>query len=111
MVGINAAAIVWNNKPAVEKSSKYVSGVQIDPAAGFITVVIKANMGNGLPLGLDGKTLVFSPNVQQQAPTDTVQGTMDWACASADHTTATDRGFGNIQPGTLLAKYAPPECK
>lgn len=109
--GIGDATQVWNDKPAAEKSSKYVSDVQIGPAVGSITVIIKADGNNGLPLNLDGKTLVLSPNVQQQVPSENVKGSLDWACASDEHAVADQRGLTNVQPGTLPAKYAPPECR
>jgi type IV pilus assembly protein PilA len=111
--GVTAAATAWNAKAAAEVASKYVSGVAIDGATGDITVTILASAAanNGLPTGIDGQTLVFAPNVQKAALAATSVGAIDWACASATNATATNRGFGHITAGTLLAKYAPSECR
>ena len=38
-------------------------------------------------------------------------GPVDWGCASVTQVTATNHGLTGIQAGTLLAKYAPGECK
>jgi type IV pilus assembly protein PilA len=112
LAGVTAASSIWNGKPALEKSSKYVKDIQIgNLGPGIIVVYIEANPGNGLPPSLDGLTLTLSPNVQKQAPSDAVQGTMDWACASIDHKMADDRGLQNVVAGTLPTKFAPSECK
>ena len=74
-------------------------------------VTIAATAGNGIPTGVNGQTIVFSPNVNGAAPTAASQGAIDWACTSATAATATSRGLGNRAAGTLLAKYAPSECR
>ena len=39
-------------------------------------------------------------------------GPLDWACASVSNATATARGMdAGIVAGTMLAKYAPAECR
>ena len=74
-------------------------------------MTILATAGNGIPTGVNGQTLVFSPNVGGVVPVATSQGAIDWACTSATGTTAANRGLGNATLGTLLAKYAPSECR
>lgn len=111
--GLDAAATVFNDTPASEKSSKYVTDVTITGAATPwpIVVTIAANAGNGIPTGLDGATLVFSPNVAGAVPTAAMLGAVDWACTSDSDVTAAARGLGNRTLGTLPSKYAPSECR
>ncbi len=110
--GLTAAADTINAKPAAEKASKYVSDVTAANATPWnITVTMLATAGNGIPTGENGHTIVFTPNVQNAAPTDASQGSIDWACASATNATATSRGLTSIVAGTLAAKYAPAECR
>ncbi|WP_265735970.1 pilin [Acinetobacter sp. CFCC 11171] len=65
----------------------------------------------GLPTDAAGKTLVFSPNVQKAALADGVTGSIDWACASTNNTTATARGLTSADEGDMPAKYVPSECR
>ena len=113
VTGLNAAATAYNAIPAAQKASKYVTDIQITGAATPwpIVVTIAANANNGIPTGLNGQTIVFSPNVAGVAPTAASQGAIDWACTSATQQTATARGLANRTAGTLLAKYAPSECR
>ena len=123
---MDAAAAGINTTAVVEKASKYVMNICVDsPATAAactaataggpwaINVAIAANAANGIPTGLDGNELTFSPNVQNATPTDAVSGAIDWACTSATDTTATARGLVNRSlPATPLpAKYAPAECR
>jgi type IV pilus assembly protein PilA len=110
--GLNAAAATINAKPNTEKSSKFVSDVTVGAGTPWpVRVTVLATAGNGIPTGVNGQTLVFSPNVGGVAPVPTSQGAIDWACTSATGTTAANRGLGNATLGTLLAKYAPSECR
>lgn len=111
--GMNAAALAYNASPASQRTSKYVSGVQVVGAATPwpIEVAIAANVGNGMPTVLDGMTLILSPNVQGATPLASSAGAMDWACASATDSTATARGLANRTRGTLPPRYAPSECR
>jgi len=106
--GVNVASLSWN----VEASqSKYVNNVTIT-TDGVITVAFRANTGNGLPVGLDGDTLVFVPSVNGQQLSDNSQGAIDWACVSETNNTATGRNlYIGDAVGTLQAKYAPSECR
>jgi type IV pilus assembly protein PilA len=111
LAGINAAAAAWNISTT---SSKYVRNVNVI-AGGEVTVTYLASAGNGLPTGLDGNTLVFTPYVNNAgtpaAIAATSQGAIDWACRSNTDATADNRSFPTGTMGTLPAKYAPSECR
>ena len=112
ITGLTAAATAYQATPKAEKQSKYVDDITVAVVSPWtITVAIAANTGNGIPTGLNGNTIVFSPNVQNAIPTDAAQGAIDWACASFTSATAVARGLGNAVEGTLPAKYAPSECR
>lgn len=112
VTGLNAAAAAYNSIGVSQKRSKYVGNVTIAPATPWtITVAVAANAGNGMPTGLNGQTLTFSPNVQGVTPVATSQGAIDWACGSTTVATATARSLVNRAVGTLPAKYAPSECR
>ena len=125
---MSAAATAINATPFAQKQSKYVlnycvGAATLTPTAAncaattaalanwIITVAIAANAANGIPNTLNGQTLTFSPNVGGVTPTAASLGAIDWACASATNQTATARGLANRPVGTLLAKYAPAECR
>ncbi|WP_099743665.1 pilin [Acidovorax sp. 62] len=110
--GLTAAADSFNTKLQAEKSSKFVKDIIVNNATPWnVTVQVLATTGNGIPTGEDGKTIVFTPNVQKAPPTATVSGAIDWACATATNATATSRGLTGVVAGTLSAKYAPAECR
>lgn len=110
--GLTAAADAINSAPANTKSSKYVQGYSVGNSSPWsITVSINATSGNGIPTPLNGKTLVFSPNVNGSAPTASSQGAIDWACGSLTTSSAQGRGLGSRAAGDLPAKYAPSECR
>jgi type IV pilus assembly protein PilA len=114
IAGLDAAAAGINLTATAEKASKYVQDVVVTAGTPWtISVQIEANANNGIPVGLDGNTVNFSPNVQGIAPIATSIGAIDWACATATATTATARGLGNraITGTGLPGKYAPSECK
>lgn len=123
---MDAAAAGINTTAVAEKRSKYVMNICVDSpataaacgaaAAGgpwAINVAIAATAANGIPTGLNGNQITFSPNVQNAVPNATVSGAIDWACTSSTATTATARGLTNaVAPATPLpAKYAPAECR
>jgi type IV pilus assembly protein PilA len=104
--GVESASAAWL---VANTSSKFVEEIQIN-VTGTVTAIIEANAANGIPVGLDAKTLVFTPSVQKLALSATSQGAIDWSCASLGSTTATKRGLP-FNPGTLPARYAPAECR
>lgn len=109
VAGVNRMATLYNARPVTEKQTKYVANIQIDPALGVITVTT-AGATAGLPSDAQGATLIFTPNVQGAQLAAGVTGALDWACASATHANATNRGLVTAA-GTLPAKYAPSECR
>lgn len=112
IAGITSAATAYNAAPIAQKTSKYVSNIVANAASPYsITVSISATATNGLPTAINNQTIVFSPNVANAIPTAASLGAIDWACTSAAATSATNRGLANRPLGTLLAKYAPSECK
>ena len=113
VTGLDNAAIAYNAIPAAEKASKYVTDIQITGAATPwpVIVTIKADGLNGIPTTVNGQTLVFSPNVAGVTPVAASVGAIDWACTSATAGTATTRLLANRTLGTLIAKYAPSECR
>ena len=115
-IGMTMAGNSYNGININQKASKYVSNITVGPngisgTPWQITIVIAANAGNGIPTVINGQTLVLSPNVQGVAPVIASVGSIDWACASNSNQAATARGLGNRSTGTLLAKYAPSECR
>jgi type IV pilus assembly protein PilA len=117
--GLDAAAAAINAVPQSDKVSKYVTnycvgGVACPAKAGSpwaIHVAIRADGNNGLPMDLDGKTLVLSPNVNKVTPILNSTGPIDWACASESANTAEARDLASRSLGTVPAKYAPSECR
>lgn len=107
--GVNAAKAAWDAKGATEKSSKYVASIDIATDTGVITVTTAAAATSGLPADAAGKKIVFTPNVQGAA-LGTTTGAIDWACATATHSTASTRQL-TYTDGDLPAKYAPAECR
>jgi len=106
LAGVQAAAAAWN---VGATASKYVTSVQV-AATGVVTVTYRATAANGLPTGLNGQTLLFTPFVGGAALAATSVGAIDWACTSVGTATATGRGFA-AAAGTLPARYAPSECR
>ena len=113
---LQAAADTWNAQAAgVGAASKYVTSVQIDGTSGQITITYNsANVG--ITAGED--TLLLTPFIVSDQGTELLSaaigartGTVDWACTSVTSTSATNRGLNGAANGTLLAKYAPNECR
>ncbi len=112
VAGLTAAATSYNLKAQSDKTSKFVKDIVVTAGTPWdIKVQIAATATNGIPTSEDGKTIVFTPNVQNLAPTATSQGAIDWACATVTKVTAGNRGLGSAVVGTLSSKYAPAECR
>jgi type IV pilus assembly protein PilA len=110
--GFTSAANAINATPAAQKASKYVQGYVALAASPYsITCSILATATNGIPTTINGQTIVMSPNVQGAIPTAASLGAVDWACTSVTGTAAANRALANAPLGTLLAKYAPSECR
>ena len=114
-----ATAGTWNAQAGgVGATSKYVTSVLMAPLTGEVTILYTAaNVGS---IGA-GNALVLTPYIRTGAAGVTqlgasyaaaVTGSIDWGCASATNVTAgTNRGMPALVAGTLLAKYAPSECR
>jgi type IV pilus assembly protein PilA len=121
---LEAAATAFNAQAGGAGAvSKYVESIQIDDATGVVTIAFNAdNVGGGIGAN---NTLVLTPYVATGAagavtftaldvaltPATAVTGTIDWACASDANGVATARGFTDVAPGTLEARFAPSECR
>jgi type IV pilus assembly protein PilA len=115
LVELGATAAALNLAPP---ASKYVTSVTITAANGAITITYnQANVG-----GITAATnqMVLTPyinsaagGVQQLAVALAAgnAGPLDWACASVSANTAGARGMAAPILGTVLAKYAPAECR
>jgi len=108
MAGVTAAASAWN---AEFSPTKYVSALAINSGTGVITVTYGVNTPQ-----ISGMTITLSPFVTvagtgEVALATGLTGQIDWACASLADSTATSEGMTPATTGTLLAKYAPTQCK
>jgi len=123
---LNATADTWNAQAGgAGATSKYVKTVQVDDVTGEITVTFnEANVGglsnttNTINLkpfiasSTNGTTTTFTALDTALSPTAPVTGSIDWACASDSNAVATARGMASgLTAGTLLAKFAPGECR
>lgn len=112
IAGLTAAANTVNAKAVAEKRSKFVQNITVTAGSPWdIKVFIAATPGNGIPTSQNGRTIVFTPNVNNAAPVAASQGAIDWACATTRNDTATSRGLTSVVAGTLASKYAPAECR
>jgi type IV pilus assembly protein PilA len=116
-VGVTAYATeVAANLP----QSKYVSGVVVDgnpgPSLGAVTVTFRgANISNAIAAA---PTLVYTAYMNAAGTITRLgsaaignSGAIDFACSSTTSTAANARGLTGAIAGTMLPRYAPPECK
>ena len=95
--------------------TKYVTALAVAAANGQITITY--NPANITQLVAGQTTILMTPEVNnggyKDLTTAGLVGDIDWACTSVGVTTATQQTFTGIalNPGTLLAKYAPTQCK
>ncbi len=110
--GLNTASATIASVATASKQTKYVKNYTSTPTTPWrISMFLNADGNNGIPTGLDGLTIMLSPNVNGVTPVSTSLGAIDWSCASQTTLTATSRGLTNVNAGTLPAKYAPSECR
>ncbi|WP_442783708.1 pilin [Collimonas fungivorans] len=88
--------------------SKYVSNIAI--ASGVISITYATGSG-GIPALTSGNVITLTPNIGGAALAAGTSGTIDWACSSVTKTAATGHGLVVATAGTVLAKYAPAECR
>ena len=124
LLGVTSAATAWN--ATVFGATKYVTNIVANAAAGAtlgeITITYNTTANGISQLGAAANTLVLAPYLRVGAGAGAnatklgsvapgVEGSVDWGCASATQTNATAKGMAAITAGTLLAKYAPAECR
>jgi type IV pilus assembly protein PilA len=105
-IGVLAAVNAWNNTAGGFTPTKYVANITANNA-GVITIQY-AN-----PAAIQGMLVTLTPSVANAPlvdPPPQGNNAVEWACGSLGVTTATAQGLP-VTAGTLLAKYAPPECK
>jgi len=113
--GVTAAADAWNNNPTV---SKYVTGIAMNNVTGEMIITYDTANITQLVAGEDTLSLVpwvrniNNASAPEALDTAGASGPVDWGCASVANVTATNKGLPvNPTPGTLLARYAPAECR
>lgn len=119
---LEVAVNTWNKQAnGTGAQSKYVNTIQAVTTTGIITVTYNPETV-GLKVGEN--TLTLSPFIQTGGTATTTvpvdletalqngqTGSMDWACSSITDDTAVAQGFTIATKGTLLAKYAPSQCR
>ena len=119
---LKVAAKTWNEQAKGNGAqSKYVQSIQAVEGTGIVTILYNGE-NVGVKAGED--TLILYPFIQTggaagaTAPVALATalaagqtGSMDWACASKTAETAKGQGFGTLPAATLLAKYAPSQCR
>ena len=118
--GASGVAAYAAQVAAAVPQSKYVTGITVDGTAGATlgVVGITFNVTNVGTIGAGANTLSLTPYLNAAGTITRLgsaaagaTGTIDWACASATNVTATNRGLTAPVAGTLLARFAPSECK
>jgi type IV pilus assembly protein PilA len=109
MAGVTAAAGVIN---AQANNSKYVNQIVANAATGEL-VVTYVPATTGVAAGQN--TLVFTPGVKTGAGAavalgNGLTGSIDWGCSSVSQVKALAT-VAAPTPGTVLARYAPSECR
>ena len=115
MSALSRNAISWNNN---FNPTKNVESIAITPASGLITITYNTG-GDGLEALTGANVITLTPSINlgtSAAPnytalSDTINGNMDWGCASAINETATARGLLILSAGSVAPRYAPSECK
>jgi type IV pilus assembly protein PilA len=124
LAGVKALAGTWTFTP-----TKYVSCIQINDDTGGLVAAggcgaTKAVAGNpgminvtfdNTATGITQLTattnlVTLTPSINKAKLADGVSGNVDWGCASVGTTTANAQTTV-FTAGTLLAKYAPSQCK
>jgi len=115
--GLTAVSASW---VSTASASKYVSGVSVD-TAGVITVTYNGGtVVGGISQLTDQSTIAFVPSVNvggthtALASVGTNSGSVDWACVSATHATASTTFSGLTLPAQTAgvpSKFVPTICK
>jgi type IV pilus assembly protein PilA len=89
--------------------TKYVQTIAIG-AGGSITVTYNTT-ASGIAQVAGANVLTLQANINGAVLTAGVSGPIDWACASTTNAVATSEGLVVAPGATLLAKYAPANCR
>lgn len=114
-----AAAALWNARANnTGANSKFVSSVLIDDVSGVVTVTFNYS---SVGVAAAQNIITFTPWIRNAAAgagqglaaavAAGNSGSVDWGCASATNAVATSSGIVPGIPGTVLAKYAPAQCR
>lgn len=110
----------WNAQAGgTGANSKYVSSVLMNnatPPSGVITVTLNPT---AVGVGATKNTFLLSPYIRINGTATKLAaaqlannaGNIDWACTSSAAATALSAGISDAGVGTLLAKYAPAQCR
>ena len=108
VTGIAAASAQWSFT-----ATKYVSNVTINAADGSIQITY------GAPVQLATFVINLTPQIKVGGAYTLLSGVgantgnIDWSCVSVGNSTSAAQGMvaGAYGAGTVLAKYAPTQCK
>ena len=117
--GLASLATAWNAQANnTGANSKFVDSIILSGTTGEITITY--NVANVGVVATQNK-LTLAPYIRSGAAgtavtlaaalTSGATGTLDWGCASATQAAATAQGMTGITAGTVLAQYAPTNCK
>jgi type IV pilus assembly protein PilA len=102
----NLNALPIGTLPSFTKT-KYVSNLAMVDATGMLEITYGPE-----PTQIVGQTLHLKPFINGVSLAPGAAGSMDWGCASVTAGTAAGHTPPlTVPPGTLLAKYAPAECR
>ena len=113
---LTAQAADWNTRAGgVGATSKFVTSVLVNAASGVITVTYNAP---AVGVGAAANTLLLTPWTRHTAVGQAYAtalaagdtGSIDFGCSSVTRTVAAAQGI-TAGTGTLLAKYAPAQCR
>jgi len=111
--GVTAFAASWIATPFTP--TKYVNNITVSAANGQITILY--SNANITQMTANNMTILLTPEVNnggyKDFTTANLSGNVDWACTSATSATAAAQLFTGIalNLGSVLAKYAPTQCK
>ena len=104
--GMLAAATAWNTDFLASGATKYVATMVIDGVTGGITIGYD---GTEITQLAGANLMTLTPSINGAA-LGSVSGSIDWACAGVQASTATSRSLPFVL-GSVPARFSPTECK
>ena len=105
----------WNAQAGgLGETSKYVTSVLINRLTGEMTVTYSVLVVPGAANRIVLTPYVMNGGVPVQLGASfaaATSGAMDWGCASATNVASTARSLPPLVAGSLLARFAPSECR